>query len=119
MRSGRTHPTKRGVATVASAALLLSLASGCAMQQKQTMQNLQRPGPINCSTAPGDLRVLRAEKANVAERMIEGVTAIYPAGAVMGILAGTETTKLKVAAGDYNAKIDARIAEITAACGAQ
>ena len=61
MRSGRPHPTKRGVTTLASAALLLSLASGCAMQQKQTMQNLQRPGPINCSTAPGDLRVLRAE----------------------------------------------------------
>ena len=35
------------------------------------------------------------------------------------LLAGTETTKLKVATGDYNAKIDARIAEITAACGAQ
>ena len=110
---------KRTAFYTAGTALLLSLASGCAMQQKHTMQNLQRPGPINCSTAPGDLRVLRAEKANVAERIVEGVTAIYPAGAVIGILAGTETTKLKVAAGDYNAKIDARIAEITAACGAQ
>jgi len=51
--------------------------------------------------------------------MVEGVTAIYPAGAVLGILAGTETTKLKVAVGEYNTQIDARIAEIKAACGVQ
>ena len=119
MRSGHSHHTKRRVAAGACSALLLGLTSGCAMQQKQTMQNLQRPGPINCATAPGDLRVLRAEKANVAERMVEGVTAIYPAGAVLGILAGTETTKLKVAVGEYNTQIDARIAEIKAACGVQ
>ena len=117
MRNGQARATKRGVAALACSTLLLGLASGCAMQQKQTMQNLQQPGPINCSTAPGDLRVLRAEKASVAERMIEGVTAIYPAGAVLGIVAGTESTKLKVAVGEYNTQIDARIAQIKSACG--
>ena len=51
---------------MACSTLLLSLASGCAMQQKQTMQNLQQSGPVSCATAQGDLRVLRAEKASVA-----------------------------------------------------
>lgn len=51
--------------------------------------------------------------------MIEGVTAVYPAGAVLGIVSGTETTKLKVAVGDYNTQIDARMAQIKAACGIQ
>ena len=81
------------------------------------MQNLQQSGPVSCATAQGDLRVLRAEKASVAERLIEGATAIYPAGAVLGILSGTETTKLKVAIGEYDSQIDARIAQIKNTCG--
>ena len=39
--------------------------------------------------------------------------------AVLGILTGTETTKLKVATGEYNKMIDQRIAEIKATCGLQ
>lgn len=119
MKNGHARATKRGVAAVACSTLLLGVVSGCAMQQKQTMQNLQQSGPINCATARGDLRVLRSEKAGIAERMIEGVTAVYPAGAVLGIAAGTETTKLKVAVGDYNTQIDARMAQIKGACGIQ
>jgi hypothetical protein len=49
--------------------------------------------------------------------LIEGATAIYPAGAVLGILSGTETTKLKVAIGEYDSQIDARIAQIKNTCG--
>ena len=92
---------------------------GCAMQQKQTEQQLNQAGPINCATAPGDLRVLQSEKANVVQRIAEGATSIYPAGLVMGILTGTEGTKLQVAAGDYNAMIDKRIDEIEQTCGIQ
>ena len=56
--------------------------------------------------------MLQSEKANVVQRIAEGATSIYPAGLVMGILTGTESTKLQVAAGDYNAMIDNRIDEI-------
>jgi hypothetical protein len=99
------------------ALLLLGFASGCAMQQKNVEQGLQHPAPINCRTADGDLRVLQSEKAHVAQRIVEGATAIYPAGAVMGIVTGTEGTKLSVATGEYNEAIDRRIAEIKQTCG--
>jgi hypothetical protein len=49
----------------------------------------------------------------------EGVTAIYPASLIVGLATGTESTKYQVATGEYNKKIDARIAEIKQTCGAQ
>jgi hypothetical protein len=98
-------------------AVLLVGPTGCAMQQKKVTASLQNAGPVDCSTAKGDLRVLQSEKANVAERIVEGVTAIYPAGAVLGIVTGTETTKVKVALGDYDQMIDNRIAQIKSTCG--
>ena len=36
--------------------------------------------------------------------------------AVVGVLTGTEGTKLRVAAGDYNTQIDQRIAAIKSTC---
>ena len=61
--------------------------------------------------------MLQSEKAHVAEELAMGVTAIYPASAVMGILMGTEGTKIQVATGEYNQKIDEKIAEIRSTCG--
>jgi hypothetical protein len=87
------------------------------MQQRQVQQNLNNPPRVNCATADGDIRVLQSEKANVAQRIVEGATAIYPAGAVMGILTGTEGTKIQVATGEYDQAIDQRIAEIRQTCG--
>jgi hypothetical protein len=101
------------------AAIGLGCFAGCAMQQEKVEQQLAHPAPINCATAPGDLRVLRSEKANVAQRIAEGATSIYPAGLVMGILTGTEGTKIQVATGEYNAMIDRRIADIQQTCGVQ
>ena len=99
--------------------LSLLLGVGCALQQKRVERELTHGGPINCATAEGDLRVLYNEKANVAERVVEGATAIYPASAVVGLVTGTELTKLKVAVGEYNGAIDKRIAEIQQTCGIQ
>ena len=95
----------------------LTLSAGCAFQQKKVEQQLAKPTPINCATAPGDLRLLVSEKANVVERIGEGATAIYPASLVVGLVSGTEGTKVQVAIGDYNDKIDARIALIKQTCG--
>jgi len=64
------------------------------------------------ATAEGDIRVLQSEKAHVGQQIASGLPAIAPAGIVMGVLAGTEGTKLQVATGDYNGKIDDRIAAI-------
>jgi hypothetical protein len=113
----RQRSARRMLLASALAPLLLCFSSGCAVEQQQVSESLDRPGRIDCRTADGDLRVLQSEKANIAQRVAEGATAIYPAGAVMGILTGTEGTKLQVATGDYNAKIDERLAEIKSKCG--
>jgi len=106
-----------GMSVIACGFAAFALATGCAMQEKKTMESLDQP--INCSMAEGDIRVLQSEKKNVAEQVAQGVTAIAPAGIVMGILTGTEGTKVKVAVGDYNTKIDQRIAQIKSTCGVQ
>jgi hypothetical protein len=102
-----------------TSALALVAVSGCAFQQKKVEKELSSPAPIHCTTAEGDIRMLRSEKANVLQRMAEGVTAVYPASLVVGTIAGVEGTKLKVAAGDYNKLIDARIAAIQQKCGVE
>ena len=98
--------------------LATTLAQGCAIEQKKEEKAAEQM-PVNCATADGDLRVLRSEKANVVQRIAEGVTMIYPAGAVLGILTGTERTKYQVATGEYNKALDKKIAEIQSQCGVQ
>jgi hypothetical protein len=104
---------------VISGGLALALGlSGCAMKLKKE-EKAAEGMPVNCATAAGDIRVLRGEKAHVAEQIALGVTAIYPAGLVVGLLTGTEGTKIQVASGDYNKKLDAKIAQIQQQCGVQ
>jgi len=92
-----------------------ALFSGCAAQYQAQEAALQQP--INCRTAEGDIRVLQSEKASAAQQAALGATAIAPAGMVMGIITGTEQTKLQVATGEYNALIDNKIAAIKRTCG--
>ena len=112
-----THEGSPLAAFVSSLALVLSI-SGCAMQLKKEEKAAEQM-PVNCATADGDIRLLRSEKTHVAEQIAMGVTAIYPAGLVVGLLTGTEGTKLQVAAGEYNKKLDAKIAEIQTQCGVE
>jgi len=97
--------------------LAIALVAACAPITKQEKQELAKP--INCATAEGDIRVLQSEKANVAQQIANGVTAIVPASAVIGIISGTESDKMKVATGDYNNMIDQKIAEIKTKCNLQ
>jgi hypothetical protein len=60
---------------------------------------------------------LQHERADVTDQIAAGVTAIVPAGAVVSVASGQEGEKLKIGAGDYNRRIDARIAEIKKQCG--
>ncbi len=95
----------------------VSLLTACAMQQKEVAASLENPGPVNCATASSDIQTLENEKANVAQQVASGATAIAPAGLVMGILTGTEGTKISVARGDYNKAIDNQISQIKMECG--
>jgi hypothetical protein len=73
--------------------------------------------PVNCATATGDIRMLTSEKAHVVQQIAMGASSIYPAGLVLGLLTGTEGTKIQVATGEYNQMIDKKIAEIQNRCG--
>ena len=97
--------------------LVMLLVACAARDQKKVEQEMKQP--ITCATAQGDIRVLQHEKAHVAQQMAEGVTAIFPAGLVLGVVTGTEKEKLRVSIGEYNKMIDNRIAEIKEKCGVE
>jgi hypothetical protein len=115
---GRSSNVKLRIGSTALAAGLAMTVflAGCAMKFKDEEKAIKNE-QVNCATADGDMRVLQSEKSHVAQQIALGVTAIYPAGALIGLLTGTEGTKLKVATGEYNKMIDQKIAEIKATCG--
>jgi hypothetical protein len=73
--------------------------------------------PVDCATAQQDMKVLKSEKASIVKQFADGVTAVQPAGAVIGILTMTEADKLQVAIGEYNHRINRKIEEIQQTCG--
>ena len=93
----------------------LMLLGACAPISEEAKETLKQP--VNCATAEGDLRLLEHERTHAAGRVAQGITAITPAGIVIGVITGTEGDKLKVAAGHYNDLIDKKEAEIRAVCG--
>ena len=96
---------------------VVALTVGCTDKYKKAEEQMKQP--INCATAEGDIRLLMHEKAHVTDQIAQGVSAFSPAGLVVGVVAGDEGTKAKVAAGSYNRMIDKRIAEIKAQCGVE
>jgi hypothetical protein len=93
----------------------LVVLSGCAMQEKKEAAAAQAM-PVSCATAPGDLRVLNSEKASTASKIGNGISMVAPIGLVAGLVTGTEKTKYEVTTGEYNKALDAKIAQINAAC---
>lgn len=99
---------------LAAAVATVALA-GCTERFAQEEEDVAKP--VNCATAEGDIRVLQSEKAHVAEEMASGIFTVAPAAIVYGVVTGTEETRLEIAGGEYNEKIDAKIAEIKTTCG--
>lgn len=98
---------------VACAALA---AAGCTSPiTKQDQQSMA--APINCATAPGDLRMLQSEKANVGKEIANGVSAIFPIGLVINAADKQEKARFEIGTGEYNKRLDNKIAEIKATCG--
>jgi len=77
----------------------------------------QKRHPVNCATAEGDLRAIAAEKKHAEDKQVESVAAITPAGALLGLVTGTEGKRLQMLSGDYIKQLDARSDEIKAKCG--
>jgi hypothetical protein len=72
---------------------------------------------VNCGTARADIRLLEEERASVGKQILSGVRSVFPIAAAAGILMGDYSDRISVATGQYNADIDAKIAEIKRDCG--
>lgn len=72
---------------------------------------------INCRTAQQDIATLKDEKAGVGQQIMAGVSSVMPVSAVCGLLKGNYSENVRVSAGQYNADIDRKIAEIQRTCG--
>ena len=72
---------------------------------------------INCATAQQDIATLTSEKAGVGRQIMAGVSSVFPVSAVCGLLKGNYSENVRVSAGQYNAAIDRKIAEIKSVCG--
>jgi hypothetical protein len=104
--------------TVTSVVVLLALVAGCSAQapapEKQVQASLAQP--VDCSTAQADIKTLTGEKARTAQEIEDGASSIIPVGAVAHLLGGSETESFKIGTGEYNRKLDAKIAEIKEKC---
>ncbi len=101
--------------------MLLALVAGCAAQapapQKQVDANLAKA--IDCSTATSDIATLNGEKARTSQEIEDGASSIIPLGAVAHIFGGSEKDSLEIGTGEYNKKLDAKIADIKQQCNIQ
>ena len=72
--------------------------------------------PVNCATAEGDLRAIESEKKHAEDKQAESIIAVTPAGALLGLMTGTEHKRLTMLSGDYVKALEQREAEIKSTC---
>ena len=103
---------------VTSLVFIIALVSGCAAQapapQQQVQANLDKP--IDCSTAAADIQTLNSEKARPSQEIEDGASSIIPVGAVAHMFGGSEKDSFEIGTGEYNKKLDAKIAQIRLEC---
>ncbi len=104
-----------------SLVFLFALVSGCSTQApaptNQVQANLAKP--IDCSTAAADIKTLTSEKARTSQEIEDGASSIVPIGAVAHMFGGSEKEGLEIGTGEYNKKLDTKIAAIQAQCNMQ
>ncbi|MEM8630022.1 MAG: hypothetical protein AAGF74_02180 [Pseudomonadota bacterium] len=94
----------------------LVAASSLASVASVHAQSPDATAPINCSTAEGDIRALTAEADYAKNHELSEAFALIPAGALLGILTGTEGKKLEMLSPEYQRRINERISEINEKC---
>jgi hypothetical protein len=98
--------------------VLFTLITACSAQapapQAQVQANLAKP--VDCSTAAADIQTLNSEKARTSQEIEDGASSIIPIGAVAHMFGGSEKEGLEIGTGEYNKKLDAKIAEIQSQC---
>jgi hypothetical protein len=76
--------------------------------------NLARP--VDCNYANSDIATLESERASTLRKVGAGVGSVLPISAAAKLLAGTYSDGVRVSAGQYNADIESKIAEIKTTC---
>ena len=102
--------------TIATTTLVVATLAISACSPTTDAGRAELDQPVNCRTAEGDLRVLESERKHVEEQRVAGVTSLIPAGAVVGIVTGTEDDNLKVLSGEYDKQLTKKIALIKKTC---
>ena len=99
-------------------AVITFVIAGCAAQapapDKQVQANLAKA--VDCSTAAADIATLNSEKARTSQEIEDGAGSIIPIGAVAHLFGGSEKESMEIGTGEYNRKLDAKIAEIQKQC---
>jgi len=101
--------------------MLVALLGGCSAKapapEKQVNASLDKP--IDCSTAQADIATLNSEKARTSQEIEAGASSIIPIGAVAHLFGGSEKQSFEIGTGEYNKKLDAKIAQIKEQCNIQ
>ena len=104
--------------TVTLIIILFALVAGCSSQapapEKQVQASLEKS--VDCTTAAADINTLTSEKARTSQEIENGASSIIPIGAVAHVFGGSEKESLEIGTGEYNKKLDAKIAEIKKQC---
>ncbi|HEX9125417.1 MAG TPA: hypothetical protein VF948_03375 [Methylomirabilota bacterium] len=106
-RSVRIQPIALGLVVAVS-------AWGCASKYAKVEESFAQP--INCSSAQADIAALEADKASKATQAAEGMKFALPTTIIMGAITGTAGSEYEVGTGEYNRKIDERMANIRSTC---
>jgi hypothetical protein len=115
--------TIRGIKmkTYTSIIFAIVLLAGCSTSapapQKEVQANLAKS--VDCSTAAADIKTLTSEKARTSQEIKDGASSIIPVGAVAHMFGGSEKQSFSIGTGEYNKKLDAKIAEIKQQCNIQ
>ncbi len=100
-----------------SIVLLAGCSTSAPAPQKEVQANLAKS--VDCSTAAADIKTLTSEKARTSQEIEDGAGSIIPVGAVAHMFGGSEKESLSIGTGEYNKKLDAKIAEIKQQCNMQ
>jgi hypothetical protein len=94
----------------------LELVAGCAQKYQKVEDSFAQP--INCATARQDIQTLQSQKASKSEEAAAGLSYALPTTIIVGAITGTGGAKYEVGTGEFNRKIDERIADIREQCKA-
>jgi hypothetical protein len=106
---------KNSTPILLATALLAGCSSPAPAPEKVVQANLAES--VNCSTATADIKTLTSEKARTSQEIEAGAGSIIPVGAVAHMFGGSEKESFEIGTGEYNKKLDAKIAEIKKTCG--